>query len=73
VICEECAWEADQRKFHGPSVKIPVTKGHRACQGGTHCDCHHMATTSDGIPGVIEYAEELQEKADKHKIWRPRK
>lgn len=56
MICEECAYEADQVKEHGKTHKwyreinqqwiefgaehSPI--GHVACKGGTHCDCAHL-------------------------------
>lgn len=59
MICEECAWEADMRKFHGNSVRILKGQGHAVCLGGTHCDCHHSIEVAT-LPKVEEYAESLQ-------------
>lgn len=53
MICAECAWEADLRRNLAADgvdfetyVKRPSMggRGHKACRGGTWCDCQHRLT-----------------------------
>ena len=64
MICRECRWETEQRRFHGQSIRVLKGHGHDGCAGDS-CACEHGGQGEAlEIPEVTFYGEELQRAVD---------